>query len=140
MVCSETKCIDYKKWYFDTNGGFPEIGFVAPDGKVGPLVYTPGIPKDAKCACVGVVVDYAGVDSKKRYWFKRLNVFSIVNAGEKKEMRLIGADTDRPCPIRKRNKFPDVFSVRIDLKTNQRDWSLLPESEWKFSSTGFKIA
>lgn len=93
LVCSETKCIDFKKWYADSYGGFPDIRFVAPEGNVGPLVYTPGIPKDSKCVCVGVSLSYSGIDARK-YWFRRLNTFRIISNGDKKELKLISTEVD----------------------------------------------
>ena len=79
MVCDDTgRCDDFKKWWQDTHGGFPEVGVVPPNSKIQPLLnYIPGISKDAKFASVGVLVSYEGVEQEINYWFKRIDVFKI---------------------------------------------------------------
>lgn len=77
LVCDEKECHDYKKWYTDTYGGFPEITLVPPNSDVGPFAYAAGLLKGSKYGCVGVLLTYQGFESNKEYWFYRIDKFKI---------------------------------------------------------------
>lgn len=89
------KSIDFKKWYSDTYGGFPEIKVIPPSEKI-KAVYTPGISKKANWACVGVLAKYEGEASKKIFWFKRLDTFKIVrdDKGNIIDLKLTATEVD----------------------------------------------
>ena len=99
------KPIDFKKWYGDTYGNFPDIT-VVPPGQDIMTVYTPGISKNATLACVGVLAQYAGEDPAGEFWFRRLDVFRIIHdeTGKITDKKLIDIKIDwdrnqnRPLP------------------------------------------
>lgn len=99
------KSIDFKKWYGDSYGNFPDITVVPPSQDI-VAVYTPGISQKATLACVGVLVQYQGEDPADKFWFKRMDVFRIIHddAGKIADKKLIDIQIDwdknqaRPAP------------------------------------------
>lgn len=77
LICDEKECHDYKKWYSDTYGGFPEIKLVPPNSNTGPFPYAAGLLKGSKYACIGVLLTYQGIESNKEYWFYEVNKFKL---------------------------------------------------------------
>jgi len=69
LISNDTgKADDFKKWYSDTYGSFPEISFVSAKSKSDQIPLVPSIPRAANFACIGVKVLYQGFDSNKKYW------------------------------------------------------------------------
>lgn len=97
LVCDEIGCHDFKTWYRDTYGGFPEVKFVQPCGKINiPVAYIPGISKNAKLACIGIKAIYRGIESSNEYWFMRIDVFRLIRGdnGEVTDLKLIDTHTE----------------------------------------------
>ena len=94
LVCDDKgRSYNFEKWYGDSFGGFPKIQVVPPDSSID-IVYCPGIEKDATFASIGILVNYQGLDSGNKHWFKRQDVFKIEKDenGNAKEVKLIKYD------------------------------------------------
>lgn len=88
--------VDYKNWYSDTHGSFPDIKAVPPHQNIGPLPLTPSFDKNASWVSIGVLSKYKGYDQEVKYWIKRVDIYNIQKDenGNPIKLVLIRSDLD----------------------------------------------
>lgn len=106
----QLKKIDLRGWFIKNYGDFPEVKTVFPNHKNASVYIHPRIGNDAKLFYLGVLFNYSSTDSKRLYWYKFRQLYSVQleNGEPKTSVIYTYTDWDRNRLMCKEDTLPDL--------------------------------